>query len=328
MNYKIDLNHLRQLALVMLLSVGLLTSVQAKQANMQSEHVKLLIEQTLDVMEENYIEPQVVPQLRQIFSNRLTLGHYTNLSSIKAFAQVIGDDVRAITGDKHLSLYTLEPGEELTHILKHAEGKLTYNYSFEEVRYLSGNIGYLKFNKFHPDENARRTVDAAFQFLQNSNGLIVDLRDTLGGSPWLAQYMLSYFLPMETQLWETIDSNNEILDIIKITDKSAHTKFHGDYPVWVLTSRTTASASELFTGVLQANHKAVVVGDITAGAGFYVGVKKITDELVFRISLSKPVISANQQNWEKTGITPDHEVAYVDALDVAYQLSLNSGSHN
>ena len=102
-----------------------------------------------------------------------------------------------------------------------------------------------------------------------------------------------------------------------VTEHSSHTKFHTNYPVWILTSRHSASATELFSGVLQANSKAKIIGETTSGAGFYVGVRQITAELVFRISLSKIVISASQKSWEKTGLTPSVEVPAIDAMEQA-----------
>lgn len=309
-------------SLLLLLTALLSTSPFTESAEMPlpREQVRQLIAQTFDVMGENYIEPDAVPQLKQLFLNKLELGQYDSLRSLDHFAEAVGRDLRAVTGDNHLSLYTVNPNEKITHILTHKEGKLTNNYGFEEVRYLSGNIGYLKFNKFSPDKRARATVDAAFKFLAQSDSIIIDLRDTVGGSPDLVRYMLSYFLPNKTPLWYVLNSENEKTKEVSATDTAKHHRFHGDFPVWVLTSHNTASASEIFAGVLQANSKATVVGDITASAGFYVGVRRITDKLAFRISLFKPVITVTQKNWERTGIIPDSEVPAIDAFDYAQRL--------
>lgn len=313
----------RLIALLLLL-ISLLSNSEISQAdenNLPPEQVRQLMTKTFDVMQDNYIEPNVVPELRALFLNKLELGQYDSLTSLEDFAHVLGQDLRAVTGDSHLSLYTVNPDEEITHILAHEEGKLTNNYGFEEVRYLSGNIGYLKFNKFSPDKQARDAVDASFNFLEQSDGIIIDLRDTVGGSPDLVQYMLSYFLPDETPLWYVLNSKSEKTAEISASNTAAHHSFRGDFPVWILTSRNTASASEIFAGVLQANSKAVLVGDTTASAGFYVGVRRITDTLAFRISLFKPIITATERNWERTGIIPDVDVPAMDALEHAGKLS-------
>jgi len=276
-----------------------------------------LLDQTLSVMEQHYIEPSVVAETKAFIVARQYAGHYKNIDTLEKFAQRIGTDIRAYTDDKHLSLYTVNPDERITHVLKHPSGKLTNNYAFEQIKVLAGNIGYLKFNKFHPSESALAVADTAFDFLANTQGMIIDLRDTVGGSPALAAYMLGYFLPNETPLWSTFDATGNVTQSVNVRNHKGHQFFYDDFPVWLLTSKNSASATELFASTLQANNKAILVGDTTAGAGFYVGVRRVTDDLVFRISLLKPVISANHSNWEKVGVEPDIKVPSVDAFDTA-----------
>lgn len=314
----------RWTALLLFLILSLPAAVVFAQPALSDAQINRLMDSTFEVMANNYIEPARVPQLKALFHSKRELGHYQGLTTLSAFAKQFGDDLRQVSGDKHLSLYTVNPHEEITYILSHPEGKLTYNYAFECVRYLPGNIGYLKFNKFHPSDDAKRVVDSAFAFLAQSAGMIIDLRDTVGGSPALVQYMLSYFINTGTPLWYVEDANGKVVDDNLAVAVTASVPFADDYPIWVLTSSNTASASEIFAGVLQANNKAVIVGDVTAGAGFYVGVRHITDELIFRISLMKPVISATGSNWEKTGIQPDIAVPAMDALDTARELAFET----
>jgi hypothetical protein len=311
-----------KLALLLLTITLMSTSAHSNQKPLTSVQIKSLMDETFNVMQRNYIQPEIVPDLVKLFTSKLKLGQYSYLQSVDEFAEVVGRDLRIVTGDSHLSLFTVKPDEEITHILSHQNGKLTYNFAFEEIKYLYGNIGYLKFNKFHSDERATDVVDAAFNFLKQSDGIILDLRDTIGGSPWLVQYMLGYFFSKETPLWDVLGINDKLVESISVTEEVQHHDFENEFPVWILTSHNSASATELFAGVMQASSKAVIVGDVTAGAGFYVGVRQITDELVFRISLSKPVITANQKNWEKTGIIPDLKVPSLDALSYAHALSL------
>ncbi|MCL1048595.1 S41 family peptidase [Shewanella abyssi] len=275
-------------------------------------------------MQQHYIEPEVVASTKQFVVSRFEQGQYASIYSLEDFAEIIGKEIRNITGDAHLSMFTIKPNKKVTHILKHKTGKLTYNFAFEQVSYLDGNIGYLKFNKFHSDEKAKETADAAFNFLKQSDGMIIDLRDTIGGSPDLVQYLLGYFLPNKTPLWEVLDQKGQQLYSVINSNNPKHERFQQDYPIWILTSGQSASATEFFAGVMQANNRAEIVGETTAGAGYYVGVQPVTPELIFRISLSKPVISINKQNWEKTGIKPDINVSAVDALNYAKRVAYES----
>ena len=289
-----------------------------------SRHDKAeLIEQTLAVFEENYIDTKAITRVTELIRLQHENGKYRAISTLSEFADVVGNDLKFFADDLHLSLKVKRADEPVTHILSEQQGKLTYNRAFETVSYLHGNTGYLKFNKFYSADDARDVADAAFAFLKNSDGLIIDMRDTVGGSPYLAQHMLSYFVSPKTPLWSVRGRDQSVSQRATALASPEHTRFQSDYPVWILTSQQTASASELFAGVMQTQGKAVLVGEQTAGAGFYVGARKVTEKLIFRISLSKPILAVTNTNWEKSGLTPDVATERVDALDVAIALSLN-----
>lgn len=284
---------------------------------LSSQQIKQITEKTLSVFSNNYIDTDAIPHVTDAITSRLDSGAYNSASNIEQLAELLGRDFRNVSGDVHLSLQVRQENEPLTHILKEKDGRLTYNHAFEEVRYLHGNIGYLKLNKFHPSELALETADRAFAFLERSDGLIIDLRDSVGGSPALVQHMLSYFFENETVLWRVIQKDEQNSYTIKVDSNPVHKKFVKNYPVWLLTSKNTASASELFAGVFQDYGKAKIVGGKTAGAGYYVGVREVTDKLTFRISLAKPIFANSHSNWEKVGIKPHIDVNYLDAFDAA-----------
>lgn len=294
------------------------------------EDKSALIEQTFEVMQAHYIDPSKVKSTHDIINEKHTRHAYKHVTSLAEFAEHIGRDIRDITQDLHLSIMLQNPDKPLTHILKPEPGKLKYNYAFEQAKYLSGNIAYLKFNKFDPAPEAKSTADSAMLFLQHADAMIIDLRDTVGGSPELVEHLLSYFIEVETPLWsiqwrseQTKKESSTLFESeqIDVSSIPKHLKFRQDFPVWILTSKASASATELFTGVLKAQNKATVVGETTAGAGYYVGVRPITEHLTFRISLAKPIIALSNKNWERIGITADVETHRVDALDRALTLA-------
>lgn len=314
----------RWLAKAVYLSFIIFSTLAYSDTRLSATKVNELINQTLIVFSENYIDANATQYVSSVISSRLEQGVYKDITTLTEFAEVVGRDIRNISGDVHLSLMVQNPNKPLTHILPSKSGRFSYNHAFEEVKYIYGNIGYLKLNKFDPAENALRTADTAFSFLQNSDGLIIDLRDTIGGSPKLVQHMLSYFFDSGTVLWTVEKRDNSLNDIITVEATPVHKRFMKDFPVWLLTSQATASASELFAGVLQDRGKAKVIGGVTAGAGFYVGVRKITDELTFRISLAKPTLPISGENWEKKGIQPDFHTDPIDAFDAAFAKSLGA----
>ena len=77
----------------------------ADDKGLTSERIRQLLTETFDVMQREYIEQQVVDDLKRLFMSRFELGIYDELESLDEFARVLGKDLRALTGDNHL-VYT------------------------------------------------------------------------------------------------------------------------------------------------------------------------------------------------------------------------------
>ncbi|MEI8011223.1 MAG: S41 family peptidase [Candidatus Omnitrophota bacterium] len=116
-----------------------------------------------------------------------------------------------------------------------------------------------KFNKGTPDDFSRLL---GFIGPRNPKGLVIDLRDNPGGPPLAARAISSFFLPSGGSLiyFEGRKRPRADLDIPVIPSR-----FKVAWPVAILVNKGTGSASELFSGVMQDNKRAVVIGEQTAG---------------------------------------------------------------
>ncbi len=276
------------------------------------------IEDVLNVIKANYVRPDSVPELEAYLTSQLRSGKYRNIKMIDDFITAMNDDIYHILRDTHMSVYKHDPTQQVSHIIQHGESALEHNFAFEKASVLAGNIGYLKFNKFHPNEKAIDVADHALQFVRYTDALIIDLRHNGGGSPWLVQNMLSYFFEENTVMWTVQDrAKEQVSEHASLAGKPF--RFPQGFPVYILTSPITASASEIFTSVMQANARAVVVGSKTGGAAYLVGARRVNRALNIRISLMQPIVSATGSNWEAEGIQPDLPKPVADALDVAVE---------
>lgn len=98
-----------------------------------------------------------------------------------------------------------------------------------------------------------------------SFGLILDLRDNLGGQMREAACLLSAFLPKDSYLFEAREfRSNGISDYYFAEEEPV---FHG--PLTVLINAQSASASEIVAGVLQESRRATIVGQPSFGKGSY-----------------------------------------------------------
>jgi hypothetical protein len=275
------------------------------------------IEDTLDELAEVYIYPEKVPDIRAKIMHNLSNGAYTAIPNNIEFAQVIGSELREISGDQHLGiLINPRDGQSLTPVLPAATEMVKHNFAFQKVEILGGNIGLLKFNKFDSDPDSQMVVDHAIGFLARTDALIIDLRDCIGGSPQLVRYLVSHFLQQETHLWTAVNQGEEQHPVISLRD-SGPRRFKENYPVFILTSQSTTSAAEVFTFILQQLHKATVVGEQTRGITHQVASFAINDYFIGRFSTMWLQFSFAQDGIEGLGVTPDVETSPETSLEIA-----------
>ena len=131
---------------------------------------------------------------------------------------------------------------------------------------LDGETAYIKIDNFESssDSEARTAYD---DFMDSVNMLrdsgmtqmVIDLRDNPGGDLNVVCRIADEFLT-EGVITYTEDKNGK-QEYIYAMDGGM------DYPVAIITNGNSASASEVLTGALKDNGKAIVVGETTYGKG-------------------------------------------------------------
>ena len=189
-------------------------------------------------------------------------------------------------------------------------------------------------------------IDAAYVDIieKGASALLIDVRENGGGAfavlplvshlltepfdagcfvsqPWYARHKLeSGRADMEAvDPWEgwsikTFWADVQVNPVTRIRFLPAKPIFSG--PVYVLTSKRTASAAELAVDALRGSGRAVIIGENTAGEMLS---QKIYD-VPGGFHLSLPIadyFSAANGRIEGVGIKPDIETGAADALDVA-----------
>jgi C-terminal processing protease CtpA/Prc len=192
-------------------------------------------------------------------------------------------------------------------------------------------------------------IDAAYVAIANrgADGLVIDLREN-GGGAFAVRPLVAHLLKESvdggsfvSQRWNAKHNRAPNLTELKTVapwegwsirafwadvQDTAITRFSiapvepfFEGPVYVLTSKRTASAAELATDVLQSSGRAVVIGEKTAG--------QMLSQKIFDVPggfhLSLPVAdyySIKNGRIEGVGVKPDIEADAADALNIALQL--------
>jgi len=189
-----------------------------------------------------------------------------------------------------------------------------------ESRMLEGDIGYAKVSNFQ--SNSCDDLEAALAKLraQNMKGLVLDLRDNPGGLLQSAVCISDLFLSSGTIV--TTSSN----DPDKAERKLARAEgTEPNYPMVVLQNGGSASASEIVSGALKNQDRALIVGERTFGKGsVQVLYSDDSDGWALKLTIAQ-YLTPGDVSIQGVGIVPDVEIdaMTVDAEDMDLTVDRN-----
>lgn len=287
-----------------------------------------------DKINEYYVFDDVANQLSKKLKSEIDLKTFDNLTDVE-FAKSLSKYLTKNGNDLHFNVL-YRPGKEEKavdekELLKKYDAiNKQWNYGFDKVMRLDGNIGYIEYTGFpEGNKSAQQILDATMNFVSNTNALIIDLRNNRGGDGKMVRLFLSYFFNERIKLSEIYTRYNHKTEE-KHTYKKVNGKKYLNKPVYLLVNNHTISAAEALAYNLQQNKIAKVIGDKTYGAAnpvkvFFIGKKY---QLFIPISVEKNVVT--KTNWEHTGINVDEKVnsekALIRAQIIALENLLNSNT--
>ena len=165
-------------------------------------------------------------------------------------------------------------------------------------------VGYIRLKQFNA--NAAKDMRAAMRDLEEKGvqGYVLDLRSNPGGllmaSVEIARQWLNEGVIVSTK------TRDGIQDIKRANGRALTTK-----PLVVLVNEGSASASEILSGALQDNNRAVLVGQKTFGKGLVQSVRGLSDGSGMTVTIAKYLTPRNR-DIHKHGIDPDVSAKMTD----------------
>ena len=303
-------------------------------------------------MERSYVSRDTARLIGRALRTRAGSGAYDAAASPARFAELVTTDMRSVNDDLHLSLrfapgdapnmrrpgpngVDLEFGgpdgdetppppptpEEVRRdpFLRNATRQ---NYGLTRVEILPGNVGYLEISGFMGAPGADVAIGHAMRFLAGTDAVIIDVRRNGGGSSEMSHMVFSHFLA--DSAIPTIRVVNPAAQ--RSVEQRSYRRIPGprrpDVPLYVLTSRRTASAAEEFSFVLKNLGRAVIVGDRTAGAGHMVSAFNAGHGFIVSVSFTRVTDPRSGKEWERVGVQPELVVDREVALQAAHAAAL------
>ena len=282
-----------------------------------------------DKLSSKYVFPEVAASVATKLNAKLRAGEYDNDATANAFAAHLARDVQVLGDDRHLSVdyvpdFRAPPDNAPETKATKADLDDEKNWvdrgsaGIASVRRLPGNIGYIDLREFMPADFAASRYASAMTLLSGADGIIIDLRQNIGGDPHTVALLLSYFFAE--------NDGRHLNDMYRRRDGSIDQfwtfpvvgpRYSG--PVYVLTSPLTFSGGEECAYDFQTQKRATLVGAATGGGANPGGPAMLVHGFVAWIPTGRAINPVTKTNWEHVGVKPDVAVAPADALKVAYQ---------
>ena len=279
-----------------------------------------------DLLRRIYLDALVAERVAARLRERLGEGAYAPIAEERAFAVAITEDTVGVSGDRHLQLrYSVTPLPDAPVVAesgRHRGEAAAAGHGFARVERLAGNVGLVDIHRFFPLSMSRHAAIGAMHLVADTDVLLVDLRKAMGGEPDMAAFLCSYLFDERVHLTDLyFPADDRIIEWW--TDPAVpEPKFGGGKPVYVLTSSATISAAEGYAYDLQQIGRAMLIGEVTAGAANFDFRYRVSDHLMFSVPSGGPVNPVSGRGWEGIGIRPDVQVDAAAAHSAAYGMAL------
>ena len=294
--------------------------VYSEEFHLRKEERVHVIDGAVRLLDEYYLFPQVARTVSAKLKTLQEHGQYSGITDGEIFAVRLGDDLKLLSGDKHIGVDFFAKSAPRPQPARDARWLAESNCGFESADHFAPNIGYLKLASFALPEYCTRTASAAMNFLADSDALIIDLRDNHGGAPQMVALIASYLFSRPTHLDDMDYPAPHPAEHLWTLPYVPGKKFLGK-PVYVLTSSSTFSAAEEFAYDLKALGRATVVGETTGGGAHGVKPHRIDAHFFIRVPFARFVNPITKTDWEGIGVVPNVKVPAAEALAVAQKLA-------
>ena len=237
---------------------------------------------------------------------------------------VNGEDMAGYTSEEAAAAIQAEDGPVTLRLRRGTEEEpLELTMEKDEIRMtsvngtmLDGGIGYIRITTFNGLTSEQFAEIYGGLREQGLNGLIIDLRDNLGGLVSACCDTASQILPEGPILYEQDRTGGE-------RHKDCAGEDPIDIPLVLLVNGYTASASEIFTGAVRDYDIATIVGEQTYGKGVEQNTYTLSDGSALKLTTTV-YYTPDHEDINGTGITPDEVVPLTeeDTTDVQMERAL------
>jgi hypothetical protein len=283
-----------------------------------------LLEDVAKEVEERYFDVKVGAAMAAAVRKKTAAGGYAE-GDEAALARAVTADLLAESHDKRATL-DFDTGRGNADAERRAAAKSGDNRTkggFGVGGPLPPDLYRVAITSFEPVDEVRSVVAEQMTQAAGADGLLLDLSENTGGDLATAALVASYLFDgprvhLGDTWWRSTGSTEASWTVTDLDGK----RFGGKKPVVVLVTAKTSGAAEELAYDLQALHRAVVVGEKTAGIARPVAVQKLAAGFVLKVPTGRVTNAVTKKDWEGVGVVPDVAAAGAECLKVGYVKAL------
>ena len=221
--------------------------------------------------------------------------------------EIDGQDTKGMDVNEAVKLIRGKPGTQVTLTIQRGEEDRKYPITRARIEIHpvrarieqgpTGKVGYIRLTQF--SANATKEMREAIKDFEDKkvDGYILDLRSNPGGLLYSSIEIARMWLE-EGTIVSTVDRQGEV------DRKTATKRALTDKPLVILVDGGSASASEILSGALQDNNRAILIGTKTFGKGLVQSVRGLGDGSGLAVTIAK-YLTPSGRDINKMGIEPD-----------------------
>jgi carboxyl-terminal processing protease len=183
---------------------------------------------------------------------------------------------------------------------------------------MKNNVLYMRIREFAETTNDDINAVLIANDLQNTNGIILDLRSNPGGLVTSVIDVISHFIKEGIIITLVDNQGNDTSE--SVNPNGVYT----DLPIVVLVDQYSASASEILAGSLQDYKRATIAGVTTYGKGSYNINIQLRDGSDIYLTVGR-WLTPNGRPIEGIGIKPDFILDVTDDAEIEWAINYLNG---
>ncbi|TBW25903.1 S41 family peptidase [Gramella sp. KN1008] len=281
--------------------------------NLTKNQIEEIITAIPELILKHYVFEDKGKRIAGEFKKLVNSGKYIKFHDPDSLINILSKDLEEISNDGHMYIKRKKQkagsgSSEKSWEELEKENELKDNYGFESVRILDDNTAYIKITEFMHPKRTMPTAVAAMKLVENSQNLIIDLRNNGGGYPGIMLYILNhYFDGPPTHLSTTHFADRNSTPYTQYTSDLVYGELRDGSPLFLIVNEKTGSAAEYFAYTAQAFGIAKIIGERTNGAAHMNEYFELPHDFRISISTAAPVITKTNSNWELEGVIPNIE---------------------